>query len=141
MAKLGSFSVDIKEIHFDWGIARNGREREVGEAYIGIPMAEAQRLEIYNSGYLGQKEVLGSNLFYAIFPDGFKKNIEILLKASGNSGVGTTNYRYAKNLHGAGDLKLIKEWFDYNNIDIDNLPEKQVKVTFIKEDTIQLEII
>ena len=141
MAKLGFFTIDIKKIHFDWGTARNGRVREFGEGYIGIPIVEAQKLEIYNSGYLGQKAILGKNLFYAIFPDGFGAGTEILLKASGNSGIGTTNYRYAKNLHGAGDLKLIKNWFDYNGIDINNLPQKQVKVTIIKGDTIQLEII
>lgn len=141
MAKLGFFKVDIKEIHFDWEKERNGRIREVGEGYIGIPIADAQKLEIYNSGYLGGKDILGGNLFYAIFSDGFGTGTEILLKASGNSGIGTTNYKYAKNLHGAGDLKLIKNWFDYNKIDINNLPQKQVKVTIIKKDTIQLEII
>lgn len=141
MAILGSFSVDIKEIHFDWGTERNGRNREVGEGYIGIPIADAQKLEIYNSGYFDKKDVLGGNLFYAIFPDGFRANTEILLKASGNSGIDSPNYKYAKNLHGAGDLKLIKEWFDFNKIDMENLPQKQVKVTIVSPDTMQLEII
>ena len=36
MAKLGSYIVDIGEIHLDWG-----REREEGEGYIKIPLQKA----------------------------------------------------------------------------------------------------
>ena len=108
MAKTGYFEVNIGNIHLDWGIERNGRAQENGEGYIKIPSKDAQRLEIYNHNFLGRDEY-GVNLFYAEFPDDFKKGEKITLKASGNSGKDSPNYKYAKNLHGEKNLKLINE--------------------------------
>ena len=136
MAKIGYFEVNISDIHLDWGVERKGRERELGEGYVKIPIQEAKRLEIYNSKYIGKDEY-GVNLFHARFVDGFKENEEVTLKASGNSGVNSKNYYYAKNLHGAGDLTLIKDWFDYREVNTSN----KVKVSVISPDTIQLEVI
>lgn len=136
MAKTGYFEVNIGNIHLDWGIERNGRSQENGEGYIKIPSKDAQRLEIYNHNFLGRDEY-GVNLFYAEFPDGFKKGEKITLKASGNSGKDSPNYKYAKNLHGEKNLKLINEWFKYRNANTSN----RVRVTVISPDTIKLEII
>ena len=137
MAKLGSYIVDIGEIHLDWGIERApGREREEGEGYIKIPLRNAKELELYNSTYLG-KDKYGINLFYAEFVDGFKKNEVVTLKTTGHSGKESSNSIYAKNLQGLKDLKLIKEWFDYNKATTSN----KVKVSIIEFDKIRLEII
>ena len=136
MAKTGYFEVNIGNIHLDWGIERNGRAQENGEGYIKIPSKDAQRLEIYNHNFLGRDEY-GVNLFYAEFPDDFKKGEKITLKASGNSGKDSPNYKYAKNLHGEKNLKLINEWFKYRNANTSN----RVRVTVISPDTIKLEII
>ena len=127
MAKSGHFEVDIKNIHLDWGIPRNGRLEEHGEGYIKIPSKEARELEIYNHSFLGSDE----------FPDGFKKGEKITLKASGNSGKNGPNSQYAKNLHGEGNLKLINEWFKFRNANTNN----KVKVSVISYDTLRLEII
>ncbi|KYM56185.1 hypothetical protein A2U17_00020 [Fusobacterium necrophorum subsp. funduliforme] len=143
MANSGSFIVDIKDIHLDWGIDRNpGRDREIGEGYIKIPISDAQRLNLYNSKFgngvfIEGHDEYGKNLFHAKFVDGFLEGKDVILKTSGNSGVGSTNYVYAKNLHGAGDLKLIKNWFLYAKATTNN----KVRVTVISPDTIQLEII
>ena len=136
MAELGYFEVDIKNIHLDWGIPRNGRLQEHGEGYIKIPSEEARRLKIYNHSFLGKDEY-GINLFYAEFPDGFKKGEKITLKASGNSGKNGPNSQYAKNLHGGGNLKLINEWFKFRNANTNN----KVKVSVISYNTLRLEII
>ena len=131
MAKLGSYIVDIGEIHLDWG-----REREEGEGYIKIPLQKAKELELYNSTYLGKDEY-GINLFYAEFIDGFRENEVVILKTTGHSGKESTNSIYAKNLQGLKDLKLIKEWFDYNNATTSN----KVRVSIIAFNKIRLEII
>lgn len=137
MAKIGFFEVNIGSIHLDWGTDRApGRDREEGEGYIKIPISEAKALELYNSSYLG-KDKYGVNLFYAKFIDGFREGEKITLKTSGNSGKDSPSYNYAKNLHGAGDLKLIKEWFEYRKADTSN----KVRVSVVSYDTIQLEII
>ena len=138
MAEIGSFEVNIIDIHLDWGIKRNGREREYGEGYIKIPISEAKRLKLYNSRHLG-KDKFGINLFHGKFIGGFKNNEDIILKTSGNSGKESKNYIYAKNLHGSGNLKLIKDWFDYEKVSAKN--KVKVKVSVISYDTIQLEII
>lgn len=135
MAKLGFFIVDIKEIHLNWGEAREGRTEEKGEGYIKIPSADAKRLDIYNSNKnLFNSDILGINTFKVTFKDGFKKGEYVELKAAGSSKAGDI---YAKNLQGNGALKLIGEWFKINKVTTFN----RVKVTIIKEDTIQLEII
>ena len=136
MAELGYFEVDIKNIYLDWGIPRNGRLQEYGEGYIKIPSEEARRLKIYNHSFLGKDEY-GINLFYAEFPDGFKKGEKITLKASGNSGKNGPNSQYAKNLHGERNLKLINEWFKFRNANTNN----KVKVSVISYNTLRLEII
>lgn len=136
MVELGYFEVDIKNIHLDWGIPRNGRLQEHGEGYIKIPSEEARRLKIYNHSFLGKDEY-GINLFYAEFPDGFKKGEKITLKASGNSGKNGPNSQYAKNLHGERNLKLINEWFKFRNANTNN----KVKVSVISYNTLRLEII
>ena len=131
MAKLESYIVDIGEIHLDLG-----REREEGEGYIKIPLQKAKELELYNSTYLGKDEY-GINLFYAEFIDGFRENEVVILKTTGHSGKESTNSIYAKNLQGLKDLKLIKEWFDYNNATTSN----KVRVSIIAFNKIRLEII
>lgn len=136
MAELGYFEVEIKKIHLNWGIPRNGRSQEHGEGYIKIPSEEARRLKIYNHSFLKRNEY-GINLFYAEFPDGFRKGETITLKASGNSGKNDSNSEYAKNLHGKGNLKLISEWFRFKNANTNN----KVKVSVISYDTLKLEII
>ncbi|MDU1912510.1 hypothetical protein [Fusobacterium sp.] len=137
MAKIGSFTVDIKDIHLDWGIPRDpGRKREEGEGYIQIPMNVAIKLEIYNSGHIGEDQ-FGINLFHAKFLDGFCENRDIVLKASGNSGKKSKNYEYAKNLHGYKNLKLIKEWFDF----IGATKDDKVQISITSFDTMELEII
>lgn len=137
MAKIGSFTVDIKDIHLDWGIPRDpGRKREEGEGYIMIPIEVATKLEIYNSG-TEKINMLGKNLFHAKFKDGFYADTDIILKASGNSGIGSKNYKYAKNLHRSGDLKFIKEWFDFNGATKDD----KVKISITSFDTMELELI
>lgn len=138
MAKLGSYIVNIGEIHLDWGIERApGREREEGEGYIKIPIAEAKRLEIYNSNKNPHNsDILGINIFKVIFKDGFRNGEYVELKAAGSQKAGDI---YAKNFqgNGYGALKLIKDWYNVNNATTSN----RVKVEFIAFDTVVLEII
>lgn len=110
MAQAGnSFRIVLGETHLGWGNHRYTNSRDIiyGEGYIPIPAKFARKYNIFNSNNFNTG--LGYNLFNAASSDGIFQG---LLKSSGCSKKG---YRYAKNLHGCGNLKALGYWFSKIN--------------------------
>ena len=127
MPNTGNFYiVALKKTHLGWGTHRktNSRPKIKNEGYIPIPFKYALSFHITNLHYTKQ-----SNIYKFSTNDGFIKERE--LKASGNRKRGD---KYAKNLHGNGNLKLLGTWFLHNNMQIGD----QVKVEFVSPTEILL---
>lgn len=108
MPKQGdNYTVTLKETYIQWGDFRHttSRERIINEVYFPIPADKAREFNIYNSN----KE--GANIEYTVITsDGFTINGK--LKAQGCSSAGEI---HAKNLSGAGNLKLLGPWMSSIN--------------------------
>jgi hypothetical protein len=120
------YIVTLKKTHLGWGTHRktNSRPRINNEGYIPIPFKYALSFNITNLHFTKQ-----SNIYKFSTSDGFLKDEE--LKASGNRKRGD---KYAKNLHGNGNLKLLGTWFLQINVKIGD----QIKVEFISPTEILL---
>lgn len=104
MPKAGDkFIVTLRNNHIGWGTERktNTRGKVKDESYLPIPIEYAKRFSITN---LHDKS--RGNIYTFSTNDGFYKNEQ--LKASGCRKQGD---KYAKNLHGNGNLKLLTPWF------------------------------
>ncbi|EHO06403.1 hypothetical protein [Myroides odoratimimus] len=124
------FVVVLKNNHLGWGTYRktNSRGKIVGESYLPIPKKYAVNFSITN-----KDDKSRSNVYLFSTNDGFLRNKE--LKASGNRKKGC---KYAKNLHGNGDLKLLTPWFVHisavkgTEIEIEFVSSTEIKLTKIK---------
>lgn len=133
MATAGnSYVVKLERAHLGWGNYRRTNSRHIinGEGYIPIPKKYAVAFNIYNSNYHVQG--LGINLFNASSVDGFLNNVTLL--AQGCSSAGNI---YAKQFSVKGNLKMIGNWYAYQNATTNNF----VKVIWTTPTNILLEII
>jgi hypothetical protein len=127
MPKTGDYYIaTLKKTHVRWGTYRhtNSRARIGNEGYLPIPSNFAVSFNITNLHNSKQ-----SNVYNFSTSDGFIKNKE--LKASGNHKRGD---KFAKNLHGNGDLKLLGTWFMAINAQIGDC----IKVEFLSPTEILL---
>lgn len=114
-----SYVVTLGQTHISWGVHRYTNSRDIiyNEVYLGIPSYIAERYKIYNSNVIPNYkptkiDILGVNIFNCTSADGFFKGV---LKSSGCSHRGSI---YAKNLHGAGNLKALAPWLHYCNAQV-----------------------
>jgi hypothetical protein len=121
-----SYTATLKKTHLGWGTHRktNSRPKIKNEGYIPIPLNNAIGFNITN---LHNKKQ--SNIYKFSTSDGFIKDKE--LKASGNRKKGD---KYAKNLHGNGDLKLLGDWFQHLRVQLGD----KIKVEFVSPTEILL---
>ncbi|MFD2907619.1 hypothetical protein ACFSX9_02615 [Flavobacterium ardleyense] len=127
MPNTGDFYIaSLKKTHLGWGTHRKTKSRPSiqNEGYIPIPSKYALSFHITNLHNTNQ-----SNVYKFSTNDGFIKDKE--LKASGNRKKGD---KYAKNIHGNGDLKLLGTWFVRNKLQIGD----QIKVEFVSPTEILL---
>lgn len=130
MPKRGdTFVIELKRAHLEWGSYRHTNTREIiyGEGYIQIPRKHAIQFGIYNNNYpyANPNYVCSTN-------DGFLKNAKVI--ATGSTVKGDM---YAKQFQGSGNLKLFGNWFEY----VSAQQGDQVKVTWLSEDEILLELV
>ena len=112
--KGDNYTLTVKETYIDWGDNprnTNSREKIPGEVYLPIPADKARLFNIYNSSKSGA--ITDYNVSTA---DGFAINGK--LKAQGTNSGGTGEY--AKNLSGAGNLKLLGPWVTHMNIKVND---------------------
>lgn len=121
-----TFIIMLKKTHLGWGTYRktNSRTRIRNEGYIPIPINFAVGYQITNLHYKKQ-----SNIYKFSTADGFFKDGE--LKASGNRRKGD---KYAKNLHGNGNLKILGAWFKHIGAQVGD----KIKVSFVSNSEILL---
>lgn len=100
----------------------DSRPRRDGEGYIPIPRNFARNHHIVNSnGVAGGDDELGQNLYECESEDGFLSGI---LKAAGCCEEGDI---YAKQFQGAGDLRLIGNWYRHLGVEAGDT----IKVEFV----------
>ncbi|WP_113653183.1 hypothetical protein [Pedobacter namyangjuensis] len=120
MAKSGDkFITTLKLSHARWGTHRhtNTRTKRSKEGYLQIPAPIARALNLTNSNAIYQ-----SPIYNVSTADGFIKNKPLL--ASGSSKKG---YKFAKQFHGKGNLKLLGLWYAHINADIGD----QIEIKFL----------
>ena len=129
MANAGdSYTVELKEPHVGWGTYRKTASRvpRSGEAYIPIPVRDANRLNLYNQNHCGDR--FGVNLFNCISADGSFSGV---LRAQGCQSDGD----HAKQFSADKDLKAIGQW--YKNIGA-NVGDT-IKITWTSDTAIVIE--
>ncbi|MDQ1151191.1 hypothetical protein QE382_003175 [Sphingobacterium zeae] len=127
MPKAGDqFISTLKKTHLGWGTHRytNSRPAIKNEGYIPIPSRYAKGFYITNL-----HETRQSNIYKFSTSDGYLIDKE--LKASGNTKKGD---KFAKNLHGNNDLKLLGSWFNHIGAKIGD----KIKVEFKSSNEILL---
>lgn len=126
-----SYVVELKNTHVNWGLDRKRDTRAPipYEGFIPIPRRHAEDFNIVNSN-VGTVE-LGINLFRAYDANG--ESIGTVL-AAGSRAQGD---KYAKNLQGYGDLKLLGKWLKSKNAE----PGDNVRVTWISKEEVILEVL
>lgn len=128
MPKTGDYYIAIlKKTHVRWGTYRhtNSRAKIRNEGYLPIPSKFALSYNITNLHNIKQQ----SNIYKFSTSDRFLEDQE--LKASGNRKRGD---KFAKNLHGNGDLKLLGTWYKAINAII----RDKIKVEFLSPTEILL---
>ncbi len=107
MANVGSYRVEVKDSHIDWGEYRNPTNRNPipGESYVKIPSSAARRLDIRRG-----------DVFTALFTNG---NAPFQIKASGN-GPYENGIQYAKQFEGIGPgaCRAFTPWYQANNTSV-----------------------
>lgn len=113
-----SFITILKRAHLQWGFHRHTNSRGIryGEGYLQIPAPIARRLNITNSNSQN------NNRYICNSDDGYLNNVT--LKATGCSRAGDI---HAKQFHGAGNLRLLGDWFSHINAQIDD----RIQIDFI----------
>jgi hypothetical protein len=127
MPKTGDYYIaTLKKTHVRWGTYRhtNSRPRIRNEGYLPIPIKFAKSFNITNLHNTKQ-----SNVYKFSTSDGLIKDKE--LKASGNR---TRGDKFAKNLHGNGDLKILGNWY----MSINAIIGDEIKVEFLSPTEILL---
>jgi hypothetical protein len=120
MAKAGdTFITTLKLAHAKWGTHRhtNTRPRISREGYLQIPAPIARSLNITNSNTTVQ-----SPIYNVSTADDFIKDKPLLA-----SGASKKGYKFAKQFHGKGNLKLLGLWFAHFNAK----PGDQIEIKFL----------
>ncbi|WP_219904961.1 hypothetical protein [Arcticibacter pallidicorallinus] len=119
MPKAGdSFIAILKRPHVGWGTHRHTGTRKLinGEGYLHIPAYIARKFDITNIHGIGNRDYTCNSA------DGYLKNSALI--ASG----GTDRLsKYAKNLQGKGDLKILGGWFNHINAQVGD----RIEVKFV----------
>jgi hypothetical protein len=120
-----NFITVLQQAHLEWGSHRHTSSRGIvyGEGYLQIPADFAYDFEITNN-----KSSVRSAEYDFSTSDGFIVNSKLL--ASGNQ----NRKEFAKQFHGSGDLKLLGDWFNYINAEIDT----EIEIMFISPSEILL---
>jgi len=124
-----SYILTLKQAYLEWGTHRHTGTRGIvyGEGYLHIPSRIAREYNIFNSNQDGANILYNCNSV-----DGFLTNAT--LRASGNSRAGGV---YAKNLQGSGNLRLLGDWFNSVDAQVDDA----VRITWTSPTTIELEFL
>ncbi|WP_456312776.1 hypothetical protein [Pseudomonas shirazensis] len=120
-----SFITTLKQAHLEWGEFRhtNSRQITIGEGYLQIPADEAYRHEITNN-----KSTLRSAEYdFSTFDDFI---VDGKLLAAGNQ----SRPEFAKQFQGSGHLKLLGDWYNHINAQIDD----KIEIKFISATEILL---
>ncbi|MFD2289223.1 hypothetical protein GJU39_21965 [Pedobacter petrophilus] len=126
MPNAGDFFITtLKPAHFKWGTLRHTNTRKLisGEGYLHIPAHIARTLNITNVNSIGNRYYSGSS------SDNFLQNCP-LKTAGGKDKIS----KYAKNLEGNGDLKILGRWFNHINAQ----PGDRIEVRFTSSTEILL---
>lgn len=122
-----SYVLTLKQAYLEWGTHRHTQTRGAvyGEGYLHIPAHIARQFSIFNSNQANANILYNCNS-----TDGYLRNET--LKASGSSKAGSV---YAKSLQGSGNLRLLGQWFNSVNAQVDDT----VRITWISPTEIELE--
>ena len=120
-----SFTTTLLKAHLEWGELRYTDSRGIiyGEGYLQIPADVAYSLNITNG-----KSAIRSAEYDFSTADGYIKNGKLL--ASGNQ----SKEEFAKQFHGAGDLKLLGDWYYHLGLQLGD----KVQCDFISDTEILL---